>query len=578
MPFITVIPSLRTVPGVDAFDYAVEPGSDLAVGDLILVPFRRRPTPAIIASFSDESSVSAKAIKLKDPVRLLRLGQTSVDLLKRLAAQTFSSQPSILHAWLRNIPKRAKEPAYALPPSGQIALAFNTRDIRSSTEMRHGNKGLLRTAKQSTGRTLVLTPWKRPADALAEELRCPVLHSDLADGEAWKLVSGFVAGSVPRLVTTKVGAWLACFADSVLVEEPENDDFKQDEMAPRFDARWVVDQTYRLRRGLDLVEFTLTPRLAAVPSVEAAAIRIEPQFENLSRRGRTDIEPLMAATLFRLEEAVGRNQPVLLIHPPRGERGRYACANCGWQAVCQACGYSLSQHRTHGLCRKCGRKNPLPAECPNCRGTDFSRGVLGQEKLKEQLARLPYGKNIQVWNLTQAAELPFPPESLVVLTNAAYLAGAVEDIRRRERLVIAWRRLAAKAHAAKADFLVQAQEDVLPILRETLTAEGLAREQAREFQERQVFGFPPAAILVKLIVDGPETKAAALMESLTGSLPLGWTCSGPYPVPYRSAARGARFVILAKASANTDPSRLQPIFNAFKGQAFIDLDPVAFFC
>lgn len=578
MPFITVVPSLRTIPGVESFDYAVKAESDLECGDLILVPFRKRDTPALVVALSDSSLYAEKAISLNEPKRLIKLGPTSVSLLKRLSSRTFSSQPSILHAWLRKIPKRAKEPPYSLPPSGQIPLAFNTKTSYSSTDLHHGAKGLIRTAKHSSGRTLILSPWKKSADLLAAELACPVLHSDLADGEAWKLLTGFVSGSVPRLVTTKVGAWLACFADLVLVEEPENDDYKQDEMAPRFDARWIIDEVYRLRRGLDVVEYSLTPRLATSSSEEAANIRLEPVFENLSRRGRAEVEPLMATTVFRLEEAASQGRAILIIHPPRGERSRYACSSCGWQAVCPACGYSLAQYRTHGLCRKCGRKSPLPATCPNCQGTDFSRGALGQEKLKGQLTRLPYGKGIQVWNLTQAAEMPFQPEALVVLTNAAYLAGAVEDIRRRERLVIAWRRLAAKAQSAKCELIVQAQDEVLPILRETLSAEGLAKEHARELQERQVFGFPPASILVKLIADATEPKSQELFVELEQSLPPGWSCTGPYPVPYRSGARGTRFVILAKAPANTDPARLEHIFTAFKGRAFIDLDPVAFFC
>jgi primosomal protein N' len=578
MPFITVVPSLRTIPGVESFDYAVPAGSDLVCGDLILVPFRKKPTPALVIARSDSSPYAEKAIELTDPTRFISLGPTTVALLSRLAARTFSSQPSILHSWLRKIPKRAKEPKYALPPSGQIPLAFNSRKHFSSPDLRHGSKGIIRIAKQASGRTLILSPWKKSADSLAVLLSCPVLHSDLADGEAWRLLTGFISGSVPRLVTTKIGAWLTCFADRILVEEPENDDYKQDEMAPRFDARWIVDETYRLRRGLEVFDFSLTPRLANTPSDTAANIRAEPIFENLSRRGRTELEPLMATTVFRLEEAAARGRAIVIIHPPRGERSRYACSSCGWQALCPACGYSLTQYRHHGLCRKCGRKTPLPAACPNCQGTDFSRGALGQERLKDQLARLPFGSVTQVWNLTQAAESPFPPDSLVVLTNAAYLAGAVEDIRRRERLVIAWRRLAAQAQIAKAELIVQAQEEVLPILRETLSSEGVAKEQARELQERQVFGFPPADTLVKIIVDAPETQAKNLMSELENALPPGWSCSGPYPVPYRADSRGARSIILAKAPPNTDPARLEQIFGAFKGLAFIDLDPVAFFC
>lgn len=578
MPYVTVVPAIRTIPGVERFDYALDGGSSLAAGDLIRVPFRRRSVPALVVSASPHSQFADKAIKLKEPVRILAFGGHLPRLLEAAASRTFVSQPSMLHAWLRQVPKRAVEPDYALPPVGQISLAFNTREFRPLADLRRGHDGLLKAAKNPGGRTLVLSPWMVPAAGLAAELNCPILHSGLNAGQAWKLVAGFVAGSVPRLVATKVGAWLACFADRVLIEEPENDDHKQDELSPRFDARWVVAECQRLRRGLGVFEFSLTPRLSSGQIVLGAGLRIEPEFENLSRQGRTDIEPLMSATLMKIEEAVGADRPLAIIHPPRGERSRYACSNCGWQAVCGTCGYALSQYRTHGLCRKCGRRNPLPGACPRCSGTDFSRGAVGQEKLRDQLSRLSLGRTTKVLNLTQTWETDFPESSVVVVTNAALLAGTVEDIRRRERLVQAWRRLAAKAQAAKARLIVQAQEEVLPVLRDTLTAEGLAKEQRRELEEREVFGFPPACAMVKLVFDGPEADAASLLAELSASLPQGWSCDGPFPVAYRPAARGQRFVVLARAPRSFDPDRLIPIFNAFKGRAHIDLDPVAFFC
>ncbi len=576
MPFLSIIPAIRTVPGVEIFDYAFEEGSDIKVGDLLRVPFRKRQVPALVAKISDESLFSSKAVSLGKPQALLRFGPTMVELLEQTARRTFSSRPSILLSWLRAVPKRFKTPKLETLSEIQLGLALPRRETRYLIDVLHGNDGLIETAKAYPGRTLILSAWKRNADAIGTELDCPVLHSEIPATAAWKLASGFMLADERTLVATKLGAWLACFADTVLVEEPENDDFKQDELSPRFDARWLADECSRLRPKLSLINFSQTPQLSS-QTVVTPDLDLEVSFEATGRSGKSGLEELMGSTLNRITDALEENREVVIVHPVRGERARYACSSCGWFAACPSCSYPVSQFHSFGICRKCGKKSQLPAECPRCNGSDFSRGRPGLERMGQQLPKIGNADKIKTINLTQAQEGSYPKNSLVVITDAALLAGAVEDIRRRERLVIAWRRLAAKALAASATLVVQGKDEVLALCQRTLTSTGLEEERRIEMEERQLFNYPPAVRLVKILVDGDEQRSNALSERLTADLPESWRIQGPYPVPHRSAARGARFIIQVIVPLEITDSVLYDTFDRYKKDAYIDLDPIAFF-
>jgi hypothetical protein len=57
----------------------------------------------------------------------------------------------------------------------------------------------------------------------------------------------------------RVSAWLSVFADAVIIDEPENDDYKQDELTPRLDARWIVSETAQLAPHLSTIQASTTP-------------------------------------------------------------------------------------------------------------------------------------------------------------------------------------------------------------------------------------------------------------------------------------------------------------------------------
>jgi len=569
--FVTVVPALRTVPGVECFDYAVSAQKNLSPGNIIRVPFRKKLIPALVLETKNDSAYAKKARTIDDATVLLDIGISGCQLLEATAKRTLSSRPSVLASWIRQIPKRALS---FRPVPKQLAIQGNKNETIFSL---NPTEVLIAQAKQELGRTLIVVPWITQAQKIAAALDSPALDSTTAMAKAWNILKSFAESPRSILVTTKIGSWLSTVADTVLVLEPENDDHKQDELSPRYDARWMIAQSHLLRGDLQVKSFALTPRLGEkiFPDFEITADIIR---EPITKASRSDIRGISSVSLNRMCEALEDGRSVYLIHPISGMRARHTCSDCGWQATCSSCGFGLSAVGNAGLCKKCGRKNqPLPISCPNCQGTKFDRSVFGIETMKTALEKSLETDKIIPLTTTQAMETDFTPRAFVLMTDLDLLAGVLEDIRRRERLIMAWRRLASKVLCSTSTLMVQGKEASLAECLTWLTPEGLKTAWEKELTDRALFGYPPAKRLIKILVDENLTTATSVLDDLKNMIPAGFSCIGPFPVPYRADTRKARWVIQLTCPKEIRDHELSEMLAPFRSKALIDLDPIAFF-
>lgn len=571
MPYISVVPAIRSPWGVDVFDYQISDDADVRSGDLLRVPFRKRSTPALVVSTSPTSDFADRTTLVTDTTPLLRFPAWIVPLLDAASRRSFCSRPTVLQSWLRDVPKRAVQ--IGAVPVSDTSHRADVTECRADRGAR-----VLDIVSKSRGRTLVLTPWKHRADAYARMLQGDVLHADLAAGSAWNAWTRFACSDRSVLVATRIGAWLVACADTVVIDEPENDDFKQDELTPRLDARWLVDEANTLRPNLSIHRISTTPPLSIQAHGDATAPTISPRvsFEPVHRETRSSVDAITSAALTAIEDAVAKKRSVVVLHPIAGERGRIACRECGWSATCASCGFPLSRESTVARCRRCGKTEPLIAECPTCGGTDLSKSRPGKDRVARILAERFPSSNVRVLDLQDWHTSSFPSGTLMVVTDLALVGGYAEDIRRRERLVIAWRRLAAAAEQTGADLIVQASEELLLDAKKWLTSEGLLAAWDAEWKDRERFGYPPAIPLVKLLIDGTEEAANVLSQKAGASLP-DWAIRGPYPVPFRSTSRKTRFSINLLPPLNIDEATISACLEPFARAAIIDLDPIAFF-
>ncbi|MBU2566293.1 hypothetical protein KKG46_01905, partial [Patescibacteria group bacterium] len=113
-----------------------------------------------------------------------------------------------------------------------------------------------------------------------------------------------------------------------------------------------------------------------------------------------------------------------------------------------------------------------------------------------------------------------------------------------------------------------------------LTGSGLEKAWASEWNERNIFGYPPAKKLIKLIVPGDLDNAKIVQNKFTElqALSDNFTFQGPFPIEFRPKSREPRsvFHIFPKAGLSRDDiiDNLA-IFTAF---GILDIDPIAFFC
>ena len=583
MFYISVVPAIRTPFGVDIFDYRVDDASDIWPGDLIRVPFRRRSLPALVVERAEHSKYAGKILGLNNVQSLVRFPARLVQLLNAAAARTFCSQATVLQAWLRKVPVHAATSSgrdYLAPTKGgHTGPPLQTKfDLTEYVVDRRAR--ILEHARQASGRTLIITPWQYRADELAHALNASVIHAGIALGRAWQDWTQFVLNENSVLVATRLGAWLAHAADTVILDEPENDDHKQDELAPRLDARWLINSTKKLNPNLAVIKISTTPALIETPristinipdiSVPQSAIPFEPG-------SYSAINEINALTESKLQDAVETGQPIVILHPIKGERARSVCRDCGWKAECAFCGFPLSQLDTQAQCGRCGRKSGLPAACPACGNADLGKSRTGKSKLACQISeQFPQAK-ITILDLTEWREYELEKNSLVVVTDLGLIGGYAEDIRRRERLIMAWRRLAAQIAATASELVIQGQAPLLDEARAWLTAEGIKTAWQKEWADRQVFNYPPASQRIKILVDGTEAKAEGIKQRLEQAADGRYSIQGPFKVLFRSSTRRPRWVIHLLPAATAKFSAIRTILQPLAKDTIIDLDPIAFF-
>ena len=375
--FARVIPLLRTPLQVDGFDYRIPDELTINPGDLVVIPFRRQRLVGIVETLLSESAFGAKASAILHPYGNLRMPRSFLDLLRWTAERTLSSRPSVLHAWLRTLPKRPSlnEPAPVFPVRDHATTRIETHwTATPETELLARAQTLIH-AEQ---RVLILSPWKTRAERFHRTLSDSLLlSSEQSMGSYSDTWQRFARADTRILVATRIGAWLMPFADHILLDEPENDDHKQDELNPRYDVRKMVAWMGTVER-CPIETFGITPPL----HVPARAPTITPTIRTFiyDPGGRSALSCIQADTLLALEAHTG---PRVIIHPIRGLLAHLTCRDCGWQPTCPTCSYAVALEVDGPFCRLCHKSVEVPLACPTCGNVDFGKSFPGIERLKQ---------------------------------------------------------------------------------------------------------------------------------------------------------------------------------------------------
>jgi primosomal protein N' (replication factor Y) len=190
----------------------------------------------------------------------------------------------------------------------------------------------------------------------------------------------------------------------IIVDEEHDASYKQQDPAPRYNARDAAVVLGKLHHAPVLLG-TATPSLETYYNVKQKKYGLVEIFqryaesqlpeiwiENIpeARRQKKMEGNLSHFLIDNMAAALGRKEQIILFQNRRGYAVRMYCNACQTMPTCIHCDVTLTYHKKSNLlkCHYCGYAIATPTHCPHCQSTDVEMKGFGTEKIEETLTQL----------------------------------------------------------------------------------------------------------------------------------------------------------------------------------------------
>lgn len=375
--------------------------------------------------------------------------------------------------------------------------------------------------------------------------RVAVYHSRLNDRERTELWLRMVRrDTAPPIVVGARSALFLPFHDLglVIVDEEHDPSYKQQDPAPRYQAR---DMAIVLARsfGAHTLLGSATPGMESLFNAHAGKYALVHLLTRYADAPLPKVEPIDLRDAYRrkkmkghlsqqlvdaVQQAITRKQQVILFQNRRGYTPLWQCETCAWIPACEHCDAGLTYHKSeHGLrCHYCGRSYAPPTECRSCGGRRLRMLGFGTERIEEELqltfpdariARMDQdttrgklaferilarfgegGIDILVGTQMVTKGLDFDSVSVVGVLNADQLMRH-PDPRAHERAFQLMAQVAGRSGRGRdpGTVYIQAQDVHHPVIA-LVAAHDVEGFYLREAEHRKVHGYPPYSRLVRI--------------------------------------------------------------------------------
>ncbi len=191
----------------------------------------------------------------------------------------------------------------------------------------------------------------------------------------------------------------------VVVDEEHDASYKQDDPAPRYNARDAAIVLARMH-GTKTLLGSATPSLESYSNAHQGGkygfVRLDERYggavlpriiisdtmKAVERGERT--KHFNKALLDRMKATLNSGRQVMLFQNRRGFAPYIECTACGAVVMCRQCNVTMTYHKADRLlrCHYCGRTHRSPEVCPACGKDALEMRGFGTEKVTEELARL----------------------------------------------------------------------------------------------------------------------------------------------------------------------------------------------
>ena len=229
-----------------------------------------------------------------------------------------------------------------------------------------------------------------------------IYHSKFNNNERVELWNKIKTGQLKIILGARSALFLPFKNLGLIVIDEEHDaSFKQQEPAPRYNARDTAVFYASLFKAKVLMG-------SATPSIESyynalknkyALVRLNERYGGIklpeikiidtrtvaaSKKGKVMISPQLKA---EMETALSNDRQVILFQNRRGYAPFLICGTCGFIPRCENCDVTLTLHKFSNKlhCHYCGNTYPKLTACPACGSVNWIEKNFGTEKIEEEL-------------------------------------------------------------------------------------------------------------------------------------------------------------------------------------------------
>ena len=232
--------------------------------------------------------------------------------------------------------------------------------------------------------------------------RFGIFHSRFSDNERVEVWKKCLKGEFDFIIGVRSAVFLPLEDLSlVIVDEEHETSYKQQDPAPRYNARDAAIYLANLREAKVLLG-------SATPSIESYYNALEGKFglvELNERFNQQPPPPIHLVDLSRerkkktikgnfsnrllddLEASKAKEEQAILFQNRRGYAPFLLCDNCSHSPKCPNCSVSLTYHifKNMLVCHYCGYNENMYQTCDNCNQGTFRTIGTGTEKIEEEL-------------------------------------------------------------------------------------------------------------------------------------------------------------------------------------------------
>ena len=360
----------------------------------------------------------------------------------------------------------------------------------------------------------------------------------------------------------------------VIVDEEHDSSYKQNDPAPRYNARDVA--VYMANKSnIKVLLGSATPSLESIHNVRTEKygyVEMKERYGN-AVLPKIDIVDLTKAyknksvkkhftkeLVSSLTEILERKEQAIIFQNRRGFAPTLRCNTCGWNAECPNCDVTLTVHQYYQdlRCHYCGFKHNLIQQCRACGKRDLDMKGAGTEKIEDVLteffpqaniARMDYDTvktktghekildkfavgeiDILVGTQMITKGLDFDNITLVGILNAD-LSLNFPDFRANEKAFQLFTQVSGRAGRKEKPgrVLIQTYQPSHPTLRDVVNND-FGKLIQRELSERKKFIYPPFYRLIEITLknrDPQKVQAAAVLFAELLRKSLGRRVIGP---------------------------------------------------